>query len=109
MKDSSPININRREIVNEATRADADRIEGNPEKMLALIDLIFGFEPDKFPQEINPCAVGTPATAYKIGRCGFFVSRCPRFSDNTRTKTAEKGKGLAPPQEPAQTLSIYRK
>lgn len=49
MKDSSPINISRREIVNEATRADADRIEGNPEKMLALIDLIFGFEPDKFP------------------------------------------------------------
>ena len=49
MKDSSPININRAEIVNEATRADADRIEGDPEKMLALIDLIFGFAPDKFP------------------------------------------------------------
>ena len=49
MKDTLPINIKRQEIVNEATRADADRIEGDPEKMLALIDLIFGFEPDKFP------------------------------------------------------------
>ena len=36
------------EIVNQH-REEADRIEGNPAAMLALIDLIFGFEPDRNP------------------------------------------------------------
>ena len=47
MKKPSPININDAE--NVILRQEADRIEGNPWKMLDLIDLIFGFEPPKFP------------------------------------------------------------
>lgn len=46
--DSSKGNIIPTEIVNQY-REEADRIEGNPAAMLALIDLIFGFEPDRFP------------------------------------------------------------
>lgn len=46
-KKSSPININDAEIVN--LRREADRIEGNPERMLALVDLIFGFQEERFP------------------------------------------------------------
>ena len=37
-------NINTPENVNQA-----DRIEGNPEKMLDLIDLIFGFTESRLP------------------------------------------------------------
>lgn len=44
----SPGNIIRPEIVNQH-REEADRIEGNPAAMLALIDLIFGFDTNRFP------------------------------------------------------------
>ena len=44
----SPGNIIRPEIVTQH-REEAQRIEGNPAAMLALIDLIFGFEPDRNP------------------------------------------------------------
>ena len=47
-KSHSLTNINEADFVNQYG-PDADRIEGNPEAMLALVDLIFGFEPDRFP------------------------------------------------------------
>lgn len=47
-KSASSININEAEIVNQHREA-ADRIEGDPQKMLALIDLIFGFTESQLP------------------------------------------------------------
>lgn len=43
-----PININDAESVNRHL-AEAERIEGDPDKMLALIDLIFGFTESQLP------------------------------------------------------------
>lgn len=44
-------NIKPTESVNitEDDMEEAERIEGNPDLMLRLVDLIFGFEPDKLP------------------------------------------------------------
>ncbi len=48
MKTYPPINIIPPESVNEL-RDEVDRIAQDPEAMLHLVDLIFGFEKDKFP------------------------------------------------------------
>ena len=47
-KSHSHININEADFVNQFG-PEADRIEGNPEAMLALVDLIFGFTDSKLP------------------------------------------------------------
>jgi hypothetical protein len=47
-KMNPPININGPDFVNR-WGADADRIEGNPEKMLALVDLIFALQDETLP------------------------------------------------------------
>ena len=47
-KSSAPININLPENVNQY-REEAERIENDPAAMLALVDLIFGFEESRFP------------------------------------------------------------
>ena len=48
MKFSSHIDITEPENVNRL-HEEADRIENSPEAMLALVDLIFGFQEDRFP------------------------------------------------------------
>jgi len=45
---SLPININEAEIVKRHGE-EARRIEEDPEAMLHLVDLIFGFGPDRWP------------------------------------------------------------
>lgn len=42
MSEISPLNINPEEIVN--LKDEAERIENSPEMMLALVDLIFGYD-----------------------------------------------------------------
>ena len=42
------VNINSPESVKRLVE-DADRIEGDPEKMLDLVDLIFGFTESRLP------------------------------------------------------------
>ena len=48
MKNSSPINIITPDYVNQL-KAEADRIAEDPEAMLALVDLIFGFQESHLP------------------------------------------------------------
>ena len=47
-KSHSILNINEADFVNQHAQ-EADRIEDSPEAMLALVDLIFGFEPEHLP------------------------------------------------------------
>lgn len=47
MKESSYNNIIPAENVNLSR--EADRIEGNVDRMLQLVEMIFGFEEDRFP------------------------------------------------------------
>jgi len=43
-----PGNIKEADFVNQYS-GEAERIEGDPAAMLALVDLILGLEPDKLP------------------------------------------------------------